>query len=150
MNKDKDVEIRELLLPCPFCGSSNIDLFEYENHWHVECESCGVDNGGWTDKSKSIECWNRRLSPWISIDSAPKDGTPILVYEPPAEYSDGGVLLVQWRSSIDHYPGSKPFWAWCLPESDQDEQGGCATIDHPTHWMPLPEPPKIDKKVSEE
>ena len=84
-------------------------------------------------------------SKWLPITTAPKDGTPILVYEKPGEYAeegDTGIYLVQWRAFIIHYPGCHPIEAWCVPGSDQDEQGGCFTIDNPTHWMPLPKPPK--------
>ncbi len=73
---------------------------------------------------------------WKSIKTAPKDGTPILVWD------NEGIALVEWRKFRYHYPGCRSSYAWCLPQSDQDEQGGCATVDSPTHWMPLPKPPK--------
>ncbi len=32
-------------------------------------------------------------------------------------------------------------YAWCVPGSWQDEQGGHYTLDKPTHWRPLPPAP---------
>ena len=81
---------------------------------------------------------------WKPNETAPKDGTAILVYEPPDKYTDGGICLVEWRTHQLSYPGCRPMWAWCLPQSDQDEQGGAATVQ-PTHWMELPEPPRKKK-----
>lgn len=79
---------------------------------------------------------------WQPIETAPKDGTKILVYEPASEYTEGGVSLVSWDSWRISYPGCRTQWDWCLPGSHQDEQGGCETV-YPTHWMPLPEPPEV-------
>lgn len=73
---------------------------------------------------------------WKPMEIAPKDGTPILVW-------DGqDISLVEWRAYRLNYPGCKNTWAWCLPDSDQDEQGGCATIDNPVCWMLLPAAPE--------
>ncbi len=30
------------LKPCPFCGSSNIELYKY-NYWRIHCRDCGTE-----------------------------------------------------------------------------------------------------------
>jgi hypothetical protein len=67
---------------------------------------------------------------WYSMDSAPKDGSRIVV-----EDAFLGLMAVEWRTYVHHYPNSKPVYAWCVPDSDQDEQGGCTTADEPLCWM---------------
>lgn len=81
---------------------------------------------------------------WKPILTAPRNGVAILVFEPKSQWNDGGISLVEWRPiyEISGVGRSHPIYAWCKPDSDQDEQGGSATVDNPTHWMELPEPPE--------
>lgn len=58
---------------------------------------------------------------WKTIDSAPKDGRDILVYD-----RQRYITIVQW----DEY-----YSKWVV--SDYDAFTACDA----THWMPLPEPP---------
>lgn len=58
---------------------------------------------------------------WQPIETAPKDGTDILVYE---KYKDSEYIVVASNHGF--------YWAF----DDRD------TEINPTHWMPLPEPPK--------
>lgn len=61
------------------------------------------------------------MSEWISVtDRMPDDGTIVIVYE----------------------PGHDTYYAWFCAEDGglfRDDQGFSW---HPSHWMPLPEPPK--------
>lgn len=71
---------------------------------------------------------------WRDIESAPKDGTEVLVYCP--TMLDSGVCWAYYYKykfqenneieSIEGFYMGKDF-GWC---------------DNPTHWMPLPQPPK--------
>ena len=61
------------------------------------------------------------MSDWQSIETAPKDGTMILIYE-----ADIG-----W---IYHS-------CWCK-NSGIEWWGGTGLHQNFTHWMPLPKPPK--------
>jgi hypothetical protein len=70
------------------------------------------------------------MSDWQPIDTAPKDGTEILLF-------DGEVVTVGgWISEVDQgadYEGQgliAPGW-WSLALKD----------NKPTHWQPLPPPP---------
>lgn len=66
---------------------------------------------------------------WQPIETAPKDGTRILAW-------DGRSIHVA-------------YWGWDNPANRLAWLGGHCRIDHidqPTHWMPLPEPPRQEEK----
>lgn len=69
---------------------------------------------------------------WQPIETAPKDGRTILVFD------DGEVVTVKWRYD-DRWGG-----AWGSEDYIQDGSiYDDALIAHsPTHWMPLPDPPQ--------
>lgn len=55
---------------------------------------------------------------WRPIETAPMDGTNILV-------TDGEITQLGWHD-----------------EFDEPDDPWCGYIKRPTHWMPLPDPPK--------
>ena len=61
---------------------------------------------------------------WQPIETAPKDGTPVLGYR------DGDMATVEWRATWGE-------WVLAVP-------GAYAEDDDwkPSHWMPLPNPPE--------
>lgn len=62
---------------------------------------------------------------WQPIDTAPKDGTWVLLFGTPGVIPHVGRWLDEgWRNS--HYGEREPYWRF----------SGL------THWMPLPEAPK--------
>lgn len=65
------------------------------------------------------------MSEWRSIESAPKDGTPVLAW-------DGDKIKVALFDNcyLD------PMWVDVCDCGYPEETFCC-----PTHWMPLPEPP---------
>lgn len=64
------------------------------------------------------------MSEWMPIETAPKDGTPILVW-------NGDYLSMSfWNKTYKQWPD--------LTDQGSEEN---AFDDAPTHWMPLPEPP---------
>lgn len=67
------------------------------------------------------------MSKWQLIETAPKDGTWILIY------CDSGVEKVQWYEIAGDGQWERS------PTAEYDNECG---IDDPTHWMPLPEPPE--------
>jgi len=75
---------------------------------------------------------------WMPIESAPRDGTDILVcdltaFEPKAD-------LAHWRRK----------WVGCSCDVANYCEAATISLDKivgfykPTHWMPLPEPPKVE------
>ena len=74
------------------------------------------------------------MSDWKPIETAPKDGTIIIAYSP----HDGRVRTMQFDS---HEYRKRPQPHWRATNNfgimwDMERQ--------PTHWMPLPEPPKTE------
>ena len=67
---------------------------------------------------------------WQDISTAPKDGTPILMFKRPRIYSRpyvwGYVRICRWSGNY-----------WFVAQS-----GSIDAEENFTHWMPLPEPPK--------
>jgi hypothetical protein len=61
---------------------------------------------------------------WNPIETAPKDGTPM--------------LLCWWQDEADVLPVTSGFWSR-LSEHWFSETSGHKC--NPTHWMPLPAPP---------
>lgn len=62
------------------------------------------------------------LPKWQPIDTAPKDGMPVLLWEP-----DAGEIF-------GRFVGDFELGEWW------DDEG---EIRYPTHWYPLPEPPAV-------
>ena len=90
-------------------------------------------------------------SGWQDIATAPRDGTEILVWR-----WDCGILLARYTApsafmtdteierAIADYPGGDNEWIeaedwFCADFIEGSRMDGSET---PTHWMPLPEPPK--------
>lgn len=72
---------------------------------------------------------------WRSIETAPRDGTKILVYRPLAAKTQDEPICVK-RST----PGDRGCWPATIPEGCDGKNftdGYC----YATHWMPLPSPP---------
>jgi hypothetical protein len=72
------------------------------------------------------------MSEWQSIDTAPMDGSPILVCYAP-QYTSNGFLPVAVRCR-NYHPNAKG------KEEFRDSSGN--KVRAITHWMHLPEPPK--------
>ena len=72
---------------------------------------------------------------WQSADTAPKDGTKILVFE-----SCGEIAISHWfeMSHIEYVPVGDLF------KRVQVEDGGCWNSNHFDFWMPLPEAPNVE------
>ena len=67
------------------------------------------------------------MSEWLPIETAPKDGEWILMAW------DGKTTMARW---VDNSMTVYPWAGWTQPSLFTHLQG------KPTHWMPLPEPPK--------
>jgi hypothetical protein len=65
---------------------------------------------------------------WQPIETAPKDGTPVLIYEPP--YKD----LLPFDIYVCKWCQHKEAWVEFAGEEYSQYDA--------THWMPLPDAPK--------
>jgi len=72
------------------------------------------------------------MTDWQPIETAPKD-TDVLLY-----LKDGGIVIGEGWHTYDEPPYGQPSKElyWINLEIGQ--------VLHPTHWMPLPNPPEHD------
>lgn len=149
------------LKPCPFCG-------EMPKYYpdpggggpYIFCENdagCYVRPSVWPKLAgrgvNIVSAWNRRAAPqWQPIETAPRDGTPVLTYsaDAAADPRQGPVgnpctpILVM-AYIVGEWELVDEIGDWHIPQYD------------PTHWMPLPAPPvdssaapstPVDNKIS--
>lgn len=81
---------------------------------------------------------------WQPIETAPRDGSRLLVYCPEDNYCIAAIAISYWAHSppnVSFIPTGDPhLWRREVQEHARFEvEGGW---ESPTHWMPLPEPPK--------
>ncbi|GLO70293.1 hypothetical protein MACH17_18100 [Phaeobacter inhibens] len=146
------------LKPCPFCGGKPHLSKSYNEHdegayYFYRCKSCGVSTGEFYAREtcpvfyeQVRDVWNDRtdtLPTWQPIETAPRDGTEVIAIHC-THYGDGISPTIdgpftaafqnrKWRSSWDDSEVIE-YMDW----------GGTdyKSIMDPTHWMPLPTPPK--------
>lgn len=75
------------------------------------------------------------MSNWQPIDTAPRDGTRILIWRPSIGRIDGRAEEGWWETQKYHNR-PRPYW-----ESTGWHGIGFKRNWPPTHWMPLPEEP---------
>lgn len=68
----------------------------------------------------------KSLREWQKIETAPKDGTQIMIYDP----ANGGCNTAAWLDGV-----------WDNAQADRGQ------YEYPsaTHWMPLPAPPSASR-----
>ncbi|NBW20558.1 MAG: DUF551 domain-containing protein, partial [Caulobacteraceae bacterium] len=85
---------------------------------------------------------------WQPIETAPRDGTRILIYSRSNNYGSSGkptfddFSVAHWGEITSKYSG------WCgivKGYTVSCREGLPYEHENPTHWMPLPEPPKETK-----
>lgn len=98
----------------------------------------------------------RERDGWQTMETAPKDGTEILLYR-----EDCGVMLGRWIACCEFIADGDPGNDFC-PEGNDEAweepdwfgadfiQGYRITNDGaPTHWQPLPTPPETEREAME-
>lgn len=76
------------------------------------------------------------LPVWRSIETAPKDGTRVLLFSPSYEGNDGGdMVIARWVPPRGSGQCGDFVWEIVL-------DAGTMAESIPTHWMPLPAPPE--------
>lgn len=115
------------LNPCRFCHSTDI-LTTPENGDQcakIVCGNCLAEGPLKYSLLESVDAWN--ASDWRQIAEAPKDGTRVLLFG--IEGYD--VVIGFWNSyHVPHH--------WCYSGETVHSEG-----NEPTHFQPLPEPPKL-------
>jgi len=83
-----------------------------------------------------------KMTEWQPIETAPKD-RPILVYGnkekgDQAEFSQR-IAVAVYHSEMHYTYGDRPMFVYAPHRVESDGPDRCIC---PSHWMPLPEPPK--------
>lgn len=131
------------LLPCPWCGDpvETKEWPEREEVWRYEIaclsdECCVLPSINARTREAAVSAWNTRPSAgrgWRDIESAPRDGTAILVARTRQESH-----IVRWM--ISAAKGAADGW-WFVGGYDGPRLAWRHT---PTHWMPLPAAPEAN------
>ena len=79
---------------------------------------------------------------WQPIETAPKNGTPILGYMPATEFDSEEIEVIRWECTSYN---TEPVWAYGY---EDNEYGFRSNFGEPTHWMPLPEPPMAQEQAA--
>jgi len=123
------------ILPCPFCGGAAeiIDIDDGDNSGGscIGCSECQASgNVEFGRKENFVGNWNRRQSVpvWQPIETAPKDGSTIIV----AAYCDETSTVGE-----AYWPEAGEWFWWHSQEYPLSENGFEAMF-----WQPLPSPPK--------
>ncbi len=105
----------------------------------MECGAHGPISENDAESKKAYEAvaidWSRRAADWQPIETAPKDGRLVLI--------TGGTIRaadMEMKPSALNYaiPAEMDWGEW----THYGEHGEEWIIENPTHWTPLPEPPK--------
>ena len=123
---------------CPLCGSERTKLYPSTIGPNCigECTDCGFTAIIRGDENNYREAWTRmgawRNGGWRDIETAPRDGTCIYV----AKLDD----TFGWVRGISRWVDFKGISGW-VSMGLYDPPGDLG-LARPTHWLPLPEPPK--------
>lgn len=86
---------------------------------------------------------------WQTIESAPKDGTFILLHCPDGQLESGAVTIgAYWKELERENNGrfSRGRWDRWLGMDADLSSSRC----EPTHWMPLPSPPQREDRLTDQ
>jgi Lar family restriction alleviation protein len=117
------------LLPCPFCGGTELSIRTdlQSSIAYVVCSNCDAQGppASFTEmlweKEAAAAGWNQR-SAWQPIETAPRDGTEIIVLS---------------GKRVSAVISNGPDLA-CFSNEFEDEE---CLVWFPTHWQPLPARP---------
>ena len=97
-----------------------------------------------------------KASDWQPIETAPKDGTPILLGRKAADEDDWGISTLGWwqdsePDGVDCMGSDAGFIDYQVNNFFPGRSFGAEKHRYresqPTHWMPLPEPPSATETV---
>ena len=130
------------LLPCPFCGSSDVSYHAETLYSFVVCGKCEAEGPAIScDETGAMEqaaaAWNQR-SAWQPIETAPRDGTWVRLAGGECEFNEesdnkGREVTGRWTTEFN-----QPCWQFAYYDG-----GYYGEYENPTHWQPLASPPPI-------
>jgi hypothetical protein len=106
----------------------------------AECANCGfklkqhaLDNFAQAALTAITDAGYRIVPGWQPIETAPKDGEWIIVYDANYDHSSSSYLIAYWH---------KPLKVWA---GKPNSKGRFPLWENATHWMPLPPAPGDEK-----
>jgi hypothetical protein len=128
------------LKPCPFCGRHLTEL----PFGVVRCttDGCVIEHFSFdTEWPEKVEAWNTRASLWQPIETAPRDGEPVMIWKPSERMVGEYMMAAYWDEN--HFSGN----AGWVPVGGVHVQGYHSSVTdtpqgHPTKWQHLPTPPQ--------
>lgn len=132
---------------CPLCdldrlleaSNQNIAMNHSELIARLHGLTGTLKSGAWStiaEAADALQAMERVPMTWQSIDTAPKDGTNVLLY-----FSGLGWVRGSWDSQI-HHRKPKPYWTHdCI----QYMGVAHARANQPNWWKPLPPTPPESK-----
>jgi hypothetical protein len=118
-----------VLKPCVYCGGTD---FSHMDRGGPICHRCTG-----TGSTYRPGDWNTRAPDWQDISTAPRDGTEIILFHPVAGVCAGFCPAPGFAWHV--MDGSNTFVA---QKSGRSVPTLTSFTRNPTHWMPLPAPPK--------
>jgi Lar family restriction alleviation protein len=119
------------LLPCPLCGErAQLHSWEDDDVYLVACDHCDASTRHCSGASDATLAWNRRADDWMPIETAPRDGTEVLVYAAMPDHLQWADPDKQLRQIV-RVTAWHPDAGWCVDE-----------LREASHWRPLPEGPR--------
>ena len=141
----QETDEQRALPPCPFCGPRGYPKLEFgerTGYWYIECTKCGGRTGLKSSEYHAIEAWQARaaqpaVAQWQPIASAPKNGTVVIVGRHMDEFG-----FIRGYARFD---GSPTAYVSGWISTGFDPVMSNFGLAHPTHWMPLPNPPNSEE-----
>lgn len=126
----------EEVLPCPFCGGTNINTYDlYGTKWMVMCEAGCCGRSGLTEE-EAIKAWNKRYDHGVDVNK--KDNCP--------EIPDGWISvddrLPNPDVEVEVWDGENHDVALRWDDDSWWHQYMEYRIEAPTHWREL-RPPEV-------
>ncbi len=133
-----------------FDSNNPVSLGNYVRHKHglppLEVSDPMMRSHTATSESNRPMTDKKELEPcpftigWQPIETAPQDGTHILVGTFPASPGHITVATAHWFGPVMQRAGFEPA-GWALSVNYNGEHSGHG-VESPTHWLPLPAPPR--------
>lgn len=115
------------LRECPMCGGEAELGGKGLDRWAGACTDADCQTEGPMRKGReaATAAWNRRASPWRTMETAPRDGTDVLCWAPAVapDYPKPEQRIDRWEKKYSGFGRMRPGQPY-------------------THYQPLPEPPE--------
>lgn len=111
-----------------------VDSSDFPTQWVPSAYECSIIEA----KAKEIEKLRGQVPRWIPVEERlPEYNARVLVIDVYA--GDGDEFIAIWTR--EKYPDDPDGCCWI------DERGWWHALDEVTHWIPLPEPPEVEKAL---